>query len=319
MRRLRVSVLPRGLALVLLATVGVALAGCRGAERREGPFRVLATTSIIGEAAREVVGPDAEVRVLIPAGADLHSFELDPTAARDISDADLIFVNGYGLEESVLKVVVENARKRGSIVPVSRGLTPIATDGDPDHAADTTPARGVDALVYAEGDPHLWLAVPNYIAYVETIRDAMSAADPDHAAGYGSRATAYIERLRALDVEVRSELGRIPPERRQLVVFHDAYAYLAREYGLTLLATVLPTNPNQQASASAIAQIVRTVREQRIPTVYREPQFAADALDVIARESGANVGILTDSPTPAFTTYEAVMRANARALVDGLR
>jgi ABC-type Zn uptake system ZnuABC Zn-binding protein ZnuA len=257
-------------------------------------FRVAASTGVIAEFAARVAGDDAEVRTLIPAGVDLHSFEPSPGVARDIARADLVFVNGHGLEESLLDLIEENAASHAAIVEVSAGLESV------------------------DGDPHLWLAVPNAIGYVEAIRDALAGNDSEHAAGYAARAGALIGELEVLDAEVRSLLDGVGAEQRQIVVFHDAFGYLGREYSFELVASVVPANPNQDPSAAAVAEVIALVEDSGVRTVYREPQFSSPVLEVVAAEAGVEVGVLHSTLGDGVESYAELMRANAHALLDGL-
>ena len=156
----------------------------------------------------------------------------------------------------------EELGDRVPIVVASAGLD--ALEGGHDHEGEDADhadeQHAADDLVTAPGDPHFWLSVPNAVRYVENIRDGLAAADPDHAEGYQSRAEEFIAELQALDAEVRSTLEAIPAEARKIVVFHDAYEYLAHEYGFEVAAAVAPANPNQETSAQAIAAIVDEVR-----------------------------------------------------------
>ena len=145
------------------------------------------------------------------------------------------------------------------------------------------------------------------------------AADPDNAAAYRERADAYLAELQQLDEEVRTAIAGIPQERRVLIVYHDAFQYFAAEYGLELAAAVLPASPSQQASAAAVAEIIDIVGDRQVGAVYREPQFAASALEAIAEEAGVRVLTLyTSAFTDEVDSYVELMRENAKALVDGL-
>jgi ABC-type Zn uptake system ZnuABC Zn-binding protein ZnuA len=257
---------------------------------------------------------------VIPSGADVHSFAPTTEAARRVAEADLVLVNGYRLEESALGLILEN---RGDVplVVVSAGITPLAGghDDEDEDEHDETPAKGVDALVTAEGDPHFWLDVQNAAIYVENIADALVAADPEHSAAYREREEAYLAELQGLDEEVHTAVMQIPSERRVLVVFHDAFAYFAQAYGFELSAALLEASPSQQTSAGDVARIVALVEESGVPAIYREPQFAAEALEAVAEETGARVLMLRSATFDGeVTSYVEMMRANADALLDGL-
>ena len=309
---------------VLLAfALWTAAAACSGQTNADSArFQVVATTGVLGEFARRVAGDDAEVHVLIPAGADPHSFELPTDAVRRISRAGLVLVNGYGLEGDVLEAVVENRDDKTRVVAASRGLEPLGVSGaDANEEREThghDDAR-VDELTFAGGDPHFWLSVPNAIRYVENIRDALAEADAPHAEAYRARAATTLEALRTLDREVRARIEQVPAERRNLVVFHDAFGYFAREYGLRLAASVTGQAAGAEPSAADVSAVVRTVRTQRIGAVYREPQFSSRALDTVAGETGARVLTLySDAFGGGIDSYEQLMRANAEAIAEGL-
>ena len=174
-------------------------------------------------------------------------------------------------------------------------------------------------LAVADGDPHMWLTIPNAMVYVRNIANAIVEADPANAAAYREREAAYLAELQKLDEEVRATIAGIPQESRVLIVYHDAFQYFAAEYGLELAAAVLPGNPSQQASAAAVAEIIEIVAGRQVGAVYREPQFAADAIESIAEEAGVRVLTLYSAAfTDEVDTYLKLMRENANALAEGL-
>jgi ABC-type Zn uptake system ZnuABC Zn-binding protein ZnuA len=302
------------LALAVLAVLALT-AGCEGNDAEPagpgGRLRVVASTAIIADLAAQIAGDDAEVVTVIPAGADAHSFQAAPDIVRRIAEADVVVVNGYNLEEATLDVILENRRDAALLVVASSGVDVLGGEGRvPEGAAD---------LASAEGDPHIWLSVRNAMVYVANIADALVAADPDHATDYRAREEAYLAELQALDEELRAAVAEIPRERRLLVVFHDAFRYFADAYGLELVAAVLPSSPSQQASAGRIAEVIELVETRGVPAIYREPQFASEALDAIADETGARVlALYSGALTDGIDSYVELMRANAAALLDGL-
>lgn len=176
----------------------------------------------------------------------------------------------------------------------------------------------LDELVFAEGDPHLWLDARNMAVYAENVRDALVRIDPEGAAEYEARAAEVVAELEALHEELLTTLAAIPAEQRKLVVFHDAFQYFAAAYDFEVSASVAPANPNQESSAAAIAEIIEQVRAAGVSTIYREPQFSSQSLDLIAADSNSQIGIIHSIPSEDAPTYAEMMRANAAALVEGL-
>lgn len=309
-----------GLALLSLLALGVA--GCSSDEARApGPLRIVASTAILEGFARAVAGPEAEVVALIPSGVDPHSFEPSAQAATNIARADVIVVNGYHLEGNLLEVVAENRRKRAAVIVAAEGIPPLAGGHAEEESvhADEHAAEGLPDLATADGDPHMWLDPDLAARYVENIGADLAEADPTHAAEYRERARAYAESLRSLKREVAASLQSIPPQRRSIVVFHDAFGYFARAFDFDLAAGVLPGEGGREPSARDVAEMVTLVRERGVPAVFKEPQFSSAVLDGIARETGVRVlELYSDAFGQGVTSYEEMMRANGRALERGL-
>ena len=305
-------------ALALALALAVA-AACSGGDddgdAGGGRLRVVASTGIIAHFVEQIAGEDVDIVAVIPAGADAHSFSATTTDIRNISAADVVIVNGYNLEEGALGTIFEHIPDDAQLVVAAEGIDPL--EGGRHEEDEEVEGSGIAT---AEGvDPHMWLTIPNAMVYVRNIATGLVAADPDNASAYRAREEAYLAELQVLDEEVRAAIAGIPPERRVLIVYHDAFQYFAAEYGLELAAAVLPASPSQQASAAAVAAIIEIVAERQVGAVYREPQFAAAALDAIAGEAGVRVLTLYSGAfTDEVSSYIEAMRANAKALADGL-
>jgi len=243
--------------------------------------------------ARNVGGERVEVKALLPSGADPHTYELPPERVAAVARADLLFVNGLGLEASIEDVITNNAG--GPVVELAEGLP--ATD---------------------DGNPHLWLDVTNAIRYIERIRDALTAEDPAGETAYRQHANRYVAQLEALDEEIEAGIAGIPAERRKLVTFHDAFRYLAERYGMAVVAIVAPS-PGQEPSARDLAELTETLRDQQVPAVFKEPQFSARVLELAANDAGVRVlDLLSDAFTDEADSYAELMRFNLRQLQEGL-
>ena len=309
--------LSAALALVLALAVAAACTG--GDDDGDGGrLQVVASTGIAAHFAEQVAGEHADIVAVIPAGADAHSFSATTTDIRNISAADIVIVNGYNLEEGALGTIFEHLPGDATLVVAAEGVGPLE-GGHHEEEEEEEEVEG-GGIATAEGvDPHMWLSVPNAMVYVRNIANGLVAADPDNASAYREREEAYLAELQALDEEVRATIAGIPPERRVLIVYHDAFQYFAAEYGLELAAAVLPASPSQQASAAAVAEIIEIVSGRNVGAVYREPQFAAAALETIAGEAGVRVLTLYSGAfTDEVSSYIEAMRANADALAEGL-
>jgi ABC-type Zn uptake system ZnuABC Zn-binding protein ZnuA len=290
------------------------LLSCNGGNEKaltDKGLHVVATTAIITDIAKQVAGDDAIVTTVIPNGIDIHGYSPSLGIARDISNADLILVNGYNLEESVLDLIMENRANSAPLVVVSIGLTPLAEGYHHDQGDD-------GSLVFAEGDPHFWLSVANAMVYTSNIVDALMAVDSLNVSRYRERADAYLDQLQMLDEQIRVALSRIPAERRVLVVYHNAFQYFAADYGFEIEA-LLPGSPSQAPSATRVAELINFIDARGVAAIYREPQFASKAFGAIARETDVEILLLYSDALPdGINSYIELMQANVNALVEGL-
>ena len=252
--------------------------------------RVIASLEIFADMVRNVGGDRVAVVALLPSGADVHTYELPPSRIADVARADLIFLNGLDLEEQVGKIARTNASS-----PVIE-LT--------------------EALPVIDDNPHLWLDVRLAAGYVERIRDELTNIDPDGRTVYEVNAAAYLEELESLDLEMERAIGTIPAEDRRLVTFHDAYVYLAQRYGLEVIAVVAPS-PGQEPSERDLGELADAIED--VPAVFKEPQFNAEVLELVADEQGVRVlNLLSDAYVDGGGTYVQLMRFNMNQLVAGL-
>lgn len=202
-------------------------------------------------------------------------------------------------------------------VPPGPGYRFLGRPGDRIHQL---PQAVLGRHIHGEIDPHLWHDVRNAMAYVELIRDTLIDADPANAASYRSGAATYLERLEALDDEVRATLEQIPPSRRHLVTTHDSFGYLAHAYGLRVSGFVTP-HPSSEPSLADRRRLSDTIRNLDLPAVFLEPNLAARSatLTEVAGELGVEVCALHgDSLGQGADDYESFMRHNARSLRDCL-
>jgi zinc/manganese transport system substrate-binding protein len=288
----------------------LALFACAPAAAQER-IKVVASFSILADLVRNVGGDRVAVTVLVGRNNDSHAFEPSPADSRRVADASLVVVNGLGFE-GWLDRLVRAAGGKAPVVVASTGVRPRA------GAADET-RFGRD---HAGVDPHAWQSVDNVRRYVANIRDALIKVDPAGTGTYAANAGAYLQKLDALDQEIRRTLAKIPPDRRRIITSHDAFGYFADAYGIAFLA---PEGLSTEAepSARAVARIIGQIESARIGALFLENVVDPRLLQQIARETGARIGgtlysdALTGPGGPA-PTYLDMMRHNVRALAAAL-
>jgi ABC-type Zn uptake system ZnuABC Zn-binding protein ZnuA len=158
--------------------------------------------------------------------------------------------------------------------------------------------------------------------YVERIRDGLAHVDPANGSHYAERARAYQRELEALDAWIRAEVEKVPPARRKLVTFHNAFQYFAARYGFAVKGYIV-ASPGKEPSARSMAELVKRIKQEGIPAVFAEADFNPKLLETLAREAGVKVvtdlydGSLSDGP-PA-DSYVNMMRHNVTMITNALR
>jgi zinc/manganese transport system substrate-binding protein len=277
------------------------------AKAQNTPMPVVASFSILADLVEQVGGPRLAVSSLIPRATDPHIFQPSPQDARRVQAARLIFVNGFGLEGSVERLITSTGQA-GKRVVLGKTVKPL-------RLVENGKDQGLD--------PHTWHDVANVKLYVHTIRDALIAADPDGRADYTARSAAYLAALDTLEADIRQGLATLPPERRVIVTTHDAFGYFARAYAITLIAPQ-GVSTETEPSARDMARVIKQIRDQKIPAVFMENITDPRLMERISRETGAKIGdkLFTDSlsvengPAP---TYIDLMRANLASILKALR
>ncbi|MBX6343088.1 MAG: zinc ABC transporter substrate-binding protein, partial [Thermomicrobiaceae bacterium] len=228
-----------------------------------------------------------------------------PSTVKAVADADVVFVNGLGLE-TWLGPLIESAG--GSKVPVYA-----LAEGLPTLEAPSEETGG-----RLEANPHLWLDPTNAERYVERMARALSERDPSGAATYQANARRAEEAIAALDREAQAAIATIPESRRTLVTFHDAYPYFAAHYGLRLVGVVVKS-PGREPSSRELTDLVTTIRAQGVSAIFVEPQFNPKLADTLAREAGIRTLTLYSDTPPPGQGYLEMMRLNVQHVVEGLR
>ena len=289
------------------------LAALPSTAKAQDKLPVVATFSILGDLVSNVGGDRVAVKSLVGANGDAHVYSPSPADARTLADAKLIVTNGLGFEGWLTRLVKSSNSKARNVV-ASKGVKPRKLAGKHAHDHGHGPS---------DGDPHAWQSVANAKTYVANIRDGLIAADPAGKAVYEANAAAYLDKLEALDREIRETIAKIPPERRRIITTHDAFGYFSDAYGVEFVAPQ-GVSTESEASARDVARIITQIKKQKIPAVFLENISNPRLLKQIADETGAKVGgtlysdALTDEKGPA-PTYIDLFRHNIRTLSAALQ
>jgi ABC-type Zn uptake system ZnuABC Zn-binding protein ZnuA len=289
-------------------------------------LRLVATTSIIGDVVAQVGGNAIELTTLMPPGQDPHNYAPSATALTAVANAHVIFVNGWNLEEGLLRDLANIAGANVPMIPVAAGIEPLATgaayDDDDGHGHDDDDDHGPI-------DPHTWFDARHMMQWVDNIAHSLGKLDPDRAAVYEGNAAVYQEQLVELDNYIRAQTALIPATRRQLVTNHDNLGYFAHAYGFTIAGTILPGGSTlAEPSARDLAGLTDMMRSEGVCAIFVET-IANDRLaQVVARELAGDcsqvqvLSLYTDAlgaPGSGADSYIGMMRANTDTIVAGLK
>jgi len=270
------------------------------------PLNVVATFSILADFVTTVGGDRVNVTALAGPDSDTHVYTPTPADAKRIADARLVVLNGLGLEGWLPRLIKSSGSKAASVV-ASKGITVLKAD---------------DGHGHGEADPHAWQSVANVKIYVANIRDALAAADPAGAEAYRANAVRYLDRLDALEREVREAVAAIPAQRRRVISTHSAFGYFAAAYGIAFIAPQ-GVSTDSEPSARDVAAIIAQIKKEKIPAVFLENVSDPRLMRRIAAETGAAIGgtLYSDSLTgekgPA-PTYIDMVRHNIKTLTRAL-
>ena len=296
-------------ALGALAAWGAAWAWGHEKEQPDSGTRrplVVASTTIIADLARQVAGDRVRVHSLIGPGQDPHTYEPSPRDALAAAEADLILVNGYGLDFWAERLAPD-ARAQGRLVRLAEGV----------RTAVLPWPGGVGGV-----DPHLWMDPTLAAQYAEQIRDALTRLDPEGEALFRRNTQALLDRLRRLDAWIARQVASLPADRRKLVTTHDAYRYFGRRYGFVVLDTVWGISTEEEPSPRRMGQLFRQLREHGVPA-FVETSVNPQIMQEIAAQAGMPLGgkLYADAlgpPGSGAATYIEMMEHNVRTLVGAL-
>ena len=296
------------------ATLGILLLliGCSGRDgEATGPMRVVATTSMIADTAARIGGSDVVVDGLMGPGVDPHLYKASEGDVRRLQNADVILYNGLHLEARMGDVLQRMDAERA--VAVAEGL--------PDDRLLSPPGS------LGHHDPHVWFDVTLWIHTAENIRDALIAADPEHAEAHRARADTLIDEFERLDAEVFDLVSRVPVERRVLITAHDAFGYFGRRYGFDVRG-LQGISTASEAGARDVQELAAFIADHGIPAVFIESSVSPRAIEAVraaVRSRGFEVRLggelFSDAlgdPDSEAGTYIGMVRHNARTIVAAL-
>ena len=299
----------RKYASLLLALCLLLTACSAGAESEGEPLRVVATDFPCYDLARQVLGSDASLTLLIRPGMDTHTYEPTPADAKAVYEADVLIYIG-GTSDAWVEDMLADApgvaavRMMDSVQPIEEA-----------HAE-----HGHEDISY---DEHIWTSPVNMRAMLSSVEEALCAADPDGASTYRANAEAYDAQLVQLDQTFRD---LVSGAARTELIFADRFPFLyfAREYGLSYVSAFSGCSEEAQPSVQAVAALIDAVEQDGVPVIYVIEMSTGDVARAVAEQTGAEIVEMhscqsgTGEEFEAGETYLSLMTRNVEALRKGL-
>ncbi len=284
------------------------LTGCgpRGAE--DGKTHILCTTYPVYLFTTAVTqgAEDIEVELLVNQQTScLHDYTLTVEDMKAIDRADVIVMNGAGLEEFLDDAL---AQKDVPVIDCSENIDLLPAPGHHHHAGEDEDEH--------EDDPHYWMDPHRAGQMVENIANGLAGLETGHAEMYSSNAANALAALARTDPYYRDML--YPPF--SLITFHDGFQYFADAYGLELLKSI-EEEEGAEASAKELEEIIELVREHDVPAIFVEKNGSRRSADVIARETGCKVyelDMIMSGDGAGIEPYLAAMEQNLLTIGEAL-
>ena len=255
---------------------------------------------------------DVELRNLTASTTGcLHDYQLTTANMVTLSTADVLIVNGGGMESFIEKAM--ETYEDLKIIDASEGIIHEHEEEETEHndegELEHTHEHGENA--------HIWVSISMHTEQIKKIRDELVKIDPKNAEAYIENANNYILKLEDLKARMHQSLDNI--ENKKIVTFHEAFEFFAEEFALEIVA-VIEREPGTYPSAGEVANIIDLVRSKEVKAIFVEPQYSRSAADTIARETGVPVYTLDPVVTGKLNkdSYIEIMNRNLEVLEEAL-
>ncbi len=251
-----------------------------------GRLRIATTVAPLTSIVANVVGDRADIFGIVPEGTNSHTFEPQPSVAELLSTADVVYINGLVLEEPTKDLARANLKKGAEIVELGTLAIPESA-----YVYDRSFPR-------TEGrpNPHLWTDPTLARRYAEIVKDDMSRRDPSNASYYAENFAMFSALIDELDAAMRTAFATVP--KRELLTYHDAYAYFANTYGWTVIGAI-QVSDFEDPTPAEVADLIEQVRAEGVPAIFGSEVFPSPVLEQIGREAGVKyVDRLRDDDLP---------------------
>ena len=237
----------------------------------------------------------------------LHDYSLTTDNIKLLEDCDILIVNGAGMESFLDKILKQKPELK--VIDASEGIDLIKSDYNEEHNSHEYDE---------EYNPHVWLSVKNAIKQVENIESKLIEYNSGNKDKYSQNAKKYISQLESLDNKIYNDLDKI--ENKNIVTFHEAFPYFAKEYGLNIVG-VVEREPGSEPSAKELQETIEKIKSLDVKAICVEPQYSTKAAKTISKETNVKVYSLDPIVTKENknSSYIEIMNKNLETLKEAFK
>lgn len=310
-------------AVSLVASAALVLSACSDSstpqsdsstgDAQSSELNIVTTVAPITSITASIAGDRGTITGLVPEGTNSHTFEPPPSAAAQLSEADVVFINGLKLEEPTKDLARANMADAATLVEIGTQVLP---EGDYIYDFSFPEDEG-------KPNPHLWTDPTYAIKYGELIRDTLIEADPDGESTYNENFETFKAQTTELADALETDQASIPEGDKELLTYHDAYAYFARTYGWTVIGAIQPQN-FEDPTPREVAALIDQVKAEDVPVIFGSEVFPSDVLEEVGNATGARYedtlrdDDLPGDPGDAEHSWAGLMRYNYVTMITGL-
>jgi len=274
------------------------------------PLNIVVTIPVLKDLTEQVGGSHVRVTSLLSGYENEHTYSPKPSDLVAVRKARLLFEIGIGLEVWVSSLVKNAGSASLRVVTTSKGIALLRDRPDRDGAAH---AGEEDE----RGNPHVWMDPENAMTMMRHITEALIQVDPAYATEYRTNQASYLRKLDQLRANLSDRITRVAD--RRFIAHHPAWPYFARRFGFQIVGTI-QSQSGSEPSALQLHALIAKIKKDRIKVVVSEIQMSQKIPELLAKETGARVVVLTTLPggLPHTETYLDMLRYNVLQLANAL-